>query len=223
MTPKRSTASRSTGIGAALPRSEDFRLLTGRGDYAADRVSPDACFAAFVRSPHAHAAIRRIDAAAAMAMPGVRLVLTGADAAADGLGPIPHNTDFTSPPDAVLRLPTDFKVFTTPHMTLPADAVRFVGEPVALVIADTPWLAEDAAERVVVEYDVLPAVVDAREAMAPEAPSVWAECAGNLALTCEVGDKEATDRAFATAAHVVRFEGWAHRVTGTPMEPRSVL
>jgi carbon-monoxide dehydrogenase large subunit len=223
MMPQRPTARRSTGIGAALPRSEDFRLLTGRGDYAADRVSPDACFAAFVRSPHAHAAIRRIDAAAAMAMPGVRLVLTGADAAADGLGPIPHNTDFTSPPDAVLRLPPDFKVFTTPHMTLPADAVRFVGEPVALVIADTPSLAEDAAERVVVEYDVLPAVVDAREAMAPEAPSVWAECAGNLALTCDVGDKEATDRAFATAAHVVRFEGWAHRVTGTPMEPRSVL
>lgn len=217
------TAARSKGIGAALPRSEDFRLLTGRGNYAADLVRPDACFAAFVRSPHAHAAIRRIDAAAAVAMPGVRLVLTGADAAADGLGPIPHNVDFTSPPDAQLRLPPGFKVFTTPHMTLPADAVRFVGEPVALVIADTPWLAEDAAEQIVVDYDVLPAVVDAREAMAADAPSVWAGCAGNLALTCEVGDRDATDRAFATAAHVVTFEGWAHRVTGTPMEPRSVL
>ena len=216
-------ASRSTGIGAALPRSEDVRLLTGRGNYAADLVSPDACFAAFVRSPHAHAAIRRIEIAAAMAMPGVKAILIGADAAADGLGPIPHNTDFTSPPDAQLRLPPDFKAFTTPHMTLPADAVRFVGEPVAMVIADSPSLAEDAAERVVVEYDVLPAVVDAREAMAPDAPLVWAACAGNLALTCEVGDGEATERAFATAAHVVRFEGWAHRVNGTPMEPRSVL
>ncbi len=158
-----------------------------------------------------------------MAMPGVRLVLTGADAAADSLGPIPHNTDFTSPPDAQLRLPAGFKAFTTPHMTLPADAVRFVGEPVALVIADSPSLAEDAAERVVVEYDVLPAIVDAREAMAPHAPLVWAGCADNLALTCEVGDREATDRAFAAAAHVVSFEGWAHRVNGTPMEPRSVL
>lgn len=216
-------ATRSEGIGAALPRSEDHRLLTGRGNYAADLVRPDACFAAFVRSPHAHAAIRRIDAAAALAMPGVRLVLTGADAAADGLGPIPHNVDFASPPDAKLRLPADFNVFTTAHMTLPVDAVRFVGEPVALVIADSPWLAEDAAERVVVDYDVLPAVVDAREAMAPNAPPVWRDCAGNLALTCEVGDREATDRAFATAAHVVRFEGRAHRVTGTPMEPRSVL
>lgn len=214
---------RSTGIGAALPRTEDFRLLTGRGNYAADLASPEACFAAFVRSPHAHAAIRRIETAAALAMPGVRAVLTGADAVADGLGPIPHNTDFSSPPDAQLRLPPGFKVFTTPHMTLPADAVRFVGEPVVMVIADSPSLAEDAAERVVVDYDVLPVVVDARAAMMPGAPLVWAGCAGNLALTCEVGDREATDAAFATAAHVVRFEGWAQRVNGTPMEPRSVL
>ena len=214
---------RSTGIGAALPRSEDLRLLTGRGNYAADLASPDACFAAFVRSPHAHAAIRHIEVAAALAMPGVRAVLTGADAAADGLGPIPHNTDFASPPDARLRLPPGFTVFTTPHRPLPADAVRFVGEPVALVVADSPSLAEDAAERVVVDYDVRPAVVDARKAMAREAPRVWAECAGNLALTCEVGDRDATERAFATAAHVVRFEGFAHRVNGTPMEPRSVL
>lgn len=217
------TESWPTGIGAALARSEDFRLLTGRGSYAADLVSPDVCFAVFVRSPHAHAAIRRIEVTAAMAMPGVRLVLTGADAAADGLGPIPHNTDFASPPDARLRLPSGFEVFTTPHLTLPADAVRFVGEPVALVIADSPALAEDAAERVVVEYDVLPAVVDARAAMAPDAPLVWQGCAGNLALTCEVGDREAADRAFAAATHVVSFEGWAHRVTGAPMEPRSVL
>ncbi len=212
-----------TNIGAALPRAEDRRLLTGRGNYAADLVCPDACFAAFVRSPHAHAAIRGIDIAAAAAMPGVRAVLTGADAASDGLGPIPHNTDFSSPPDAKLRLPEGFKPFTTPHMTLPADAVRFVGEPVAMVIADTPAQAEDAAERVVVDWDVRPAIVDARAAMAPDAPQVWAACAGNLALTCEVGDKNATERAFATAAHVVRYDGWAHRVNGTPMEPRSVL
>lgn len=228
MTDKKSSAAgpterRPKGIGVALARSEDFRLLTGRGNYAADLSSPEACFAAFVRSPHAHAAIRRIETAAAMTMPGVRAVLTGIDAAEEGLGPIPHNTDFTSPPDAQLRLPPGFKAFTTPHMTLPADAVRFVGEPVALVIADSPSLAEDAAEQVVVDYDVLPAIVDAREAMTPGAPLVWAGCAGNLALTCEVGDREATDRAFATAAHVVRFEGWAHRVNGTPMEPRSVL
>jgi carbon-monoxide dehydrogenase large subunit len=212
-----------TGIGAALPRSEDPRLLTGRGAYAADVVCPDACFAAFVRSPHAHAAIRGIDTTAARAMPGVRAVLTGADAVADGLGPMPHNTDFSSPPDAKLRLPEGFKAFATQHMTLPAEVVRFVGEPVAMVIANSAAEAEDAAEQVVVDYDVRPAIVDARAAMQPGAPLVWDACANNTALTCEVGDKDATDRAFAAAAHVVRFSGWAQRVNGTPMEPRSVV
>ncbi|MFO1081010.1 MAG: xanthine dehydrogenase family protein molybdopterin-binding subunit [Reyranellaceae bacterium] len=210
-------------IGAAIPRAEDGRLLTGRGSYAADQSSPQACFAAFLRSPHAHAAILRIDATAALAMPGVRAVLTGRDAASDGLGAIPHNVDYASPPDARLRLPRGFEVFTTAHRLLPVDSVRFVGEPVALVVADSAGQAEEAAEQVVVEYAPCPAVVDAREAMAPGAPLVWAECNGNLALTCEVGDREAAERAFATAAHVVRFEGWAQRVTGAPMEPRSVL
>ena len=212
-----------TGIGAALPRSEDLRLLTGRGNYAADLVCPQACFAAFVRSPHAHAGIVAIDTSAALAMPGVRAVLTGADAAADGLGPIPHNTDFSSPPDAKLRLPAGFQAFTTAHAPLPVDAVRFVGEPVALVVADSAAEAEDAAEQVVVDWDVRPAIVDAREAMKPGAPLVWEACDRNIALTCEVGDQAATERAFESAAHVVRFEGWAQRVNGTPMEPRSVL
>ena len=216
-------AGRATGIGAPLVRSEDPRLLTGRGAYAADIGSPDAWYAAFVRSPHANAVIRRIDVAAAMGMPGVRAVLTGADAAADGLGPIPHNTDYASPPDAKLRLPPGFSVFTSLHMPLTTDVVRFVGEPVALVIAESAAQAEEAAERIAVDYDIRPAIVDAREAMKPGAPLVWDDCAGNLALTCEVGDREAVDRAFAAAAHVVRFDGWVHRVNGTPMEPRSVL
>jgi carbon-monoxide dehydrogenase large subunit len=211
------------GIGAALPRSEDRRLLTGRGSYAADLVCPEACFAAFVRSPHAHAAIAGIDTSAARQMPGVRAILTGADAAEDRLGPIPHNTDFSTPPDTQLRLPPGFKAFTTAHAALPADIVRFVGEPVAVVIADSAAEAEEAAEQVVVEWTVRPAIVDAREAMAPGAPLVWDDCAGNVALTCEVGDGGATDLAFKSAAHVVRFEGWAHRVNGTPIEPRSVL
>jgi len=212
-----------TGIGAAVPRSEDRRLLTGRGNYAADLTCPEACFAAFVRSPHAHAGIAGIDTGAARAMPGVRAILTGADAAADRLGPIPHNTDFSSPPDAQLRLPPGFKAFTTAHAALPIDIVRFVGEPVAVVIADSAAEAEEAAEHVVVEWDVRPAIVNAREAMAPGAPLVWDSCANNVALTCEVGDRAATDLAFKSAAHVVRFEGWAQRVNGTPMEPRSVL
>ena len=156
-------------------------------------------------------------------MPGVKAVLTGADAAADGLGPIPHNTDYASPPDAKLRLPEGFSVFTTKHLPLTADIVRFVGEPVAMVVADSAASAEEAAERVAVDYEVRPAIVEARAAMKPGAPLVWSDCPGNLALTCEVGDRAATDRAFAAAAHVVSFDGWVHRVNGTPMEPRSVL
>ena len=156
-------------------------------------------------------------------MPGVLAVLTGAEATADGLGPMPHNTDWTAPPDAVLRLPPGFEVFATQHLALAVDIVRHVGEAVAMVVAETAAAAEDGAELVDVEYAPTPAVVDARAAMAPGAPLVWRDCPGNLALTCEVGDKEATDRAFAEAAHVVAFDGLAHRVTGTPMEPRAVV
>lgn len=211
------------GIGRSVRRVEDRRLLTGRGSYSADLTAPGCCFAAFVRSPHAHAEIKSIDAAEARAVPGVLAVLTGRDAAADGLGAMPHNTDWTAPPDAVLRLPPGFEVFSTRHAPLPADIVRHVGEAVALVIAETAAAAEDGAERVEVDYTPLPAVVDAREALAPGAPLVWSECPGNLALDCDVGDAAASDRAFAEAAHVVAFDGWAQRVSGTPMEPRSAL
>lgn len=176
-----------------------------------------------VRSPHAHATIRAIDIGPALAVPGVIAVLTGADAAADGLGPMVHNTDWTAPPDAALRLPDGFAVYATRHLALPADTVRHVGEAVALVVAETAAAAADAAELVEVDYLTLPAVVDARAAMAPGAPLVWADCPGNLALTCQVGDAEATGRAFAEAAHVVSFDGWAQRVTGAPMEPRAVV
>jgi len=202
---------------------EDRRLLTGRGRFSAD-LAPDGCaFAAVVRSPHAHAEIRAIDVKPALALPGVLAVLTGADALADGLKAMPHNTDWTAPPDAELRLPPGFTVFTTAHLPLAVGSVRHVGEAVALVVAENAAAAADGAEAVAVDYDDLPAVTDARAAMAPGAPRVWADCADNIALTCEVGDQDATERAFAAAAHVVRFAGHAQRVTGTPMEPRAVV
>ncbi|MCZ6887813.1 MAG: xanthine dehydrogenase family protein molybdopterin-binding subunit, partial [Gammaproteobacteria bacterium] len=211
------------GIGAAKLRVEDFRLLTGQGTFASDVTPTSACYAAMVRSPHAHAKICSIDVSIAAAQPGVLAVLTGADAAADGLGPIPHNVSWTGPPDAALRLPPGFDVFVTEHVPLPVERVRYVGEAVAMVIAETAAGAADAMEAVEVNYEELPAVTDARAAMVPGAARVWPACARNIALTCEVGDRGATERAFANAAHIVEFDGVVNRVTGSPMEPRAVI
>jgi carbon-monoxide dehydrogenase large subunit len=176
-----------------------------------------------VRSPHAHAKIRAIDISRASALPGVLAVLTGADAAADGLKPIPHDPNWVGPPDATLRMPPDFEVFLTEHLILPIEIVRYVGEAVAIIVAEREAIASDAAELVDVDYVPLPAVTDALDALADGAPRVWPDCPGNLAMTCKVGDAEATDRAFDAAAHIVNFDGWAQRVTGSPMEPRAVI
>jgi carbon-monoxide dehydrogenase large subunit len=174
-----------------------------------------------VRSPHAHARIRSIDVSRAAALPGVLAVLTGRDAAADGLGALPHNPDWTSSPDVELRLPPGFSVYLTPHAPLPLEFVRYVGEAVALVVAESEALAHDAVELVDVDWEALPSVVAARDAVAAGAPHLWPGCSRNLALTCEVGDRAATDRAFAEAQYVVRLDSWIHRVSGTPMEPRA--
>ena len=214
---------RASVIGAPLRRTEDIRLTTGHGIYTSD-VAPDGqCYAVLVRSPHAHAKIRAIDTTDALAAPGVLTVLTGADAVADGLRPIPHNPDWMGPPDATLRLPDGFDVFISPNHALPPDIVRYVGEAVAMVVAETLAAAADAAELVDIDYEPLPTIVDARAALAPGAPQIWPDCPGNLALTCEVGDKDATDRAFEDAAHIVTLDSWVHRVTGSPMEPRTAL
>jgi carbon-monoxide dehydrogenase large subunit len=214
---------RASVIGAPLRRTEDIRLTTGRGIYTSD-VAPDRqCYAVLVRSPHAHAKIRAIDTTDALAAPGVLTVLTGADAVADGLRPIPHNPDWMGPPDATLRLPDGFDVFISPNHALPPDIVRYVGEAAAMVVAETLAAAADAAELVDIDYEPLPTIVDARAALAPGAPQIWPDCPGNLALTCEVGDKDATDRAFEDAAHIVTLDSWVHRVTGSPMEPRTAL
>ena len=217
------TPHRPDGIGASLPRVEDHRLLTGQGCYATDRFPADLCHAALVRSPHAHARIRAIDTARAAALPGVLAVLTGRVAAADGLGSIPHNPEWTGAPDVELRLPPGFTVYTTPNHPLPADQARYVGEAVVLVIAETAALAADAAELVDIAWEPLPVTTMASAAMQPGAPRVWPDRDGNLALTCEVGDEAATDAAFAQAAHVVRLDSWVHRVTGCPLEPRAVV
>ncbi|HVA13899.1 MAG TPA: xanthine dehydrogenase family protein molybdopterin-binding subunit [Stellaceae bacterium] len=211
------------GIGQALPRKEDLRLLTGRGHYAADHVMPNMAFAAMVRTPHAHALIRTIDREAARRAPGVIAIFTGADFIADGRKPIPHSPSWQGAPDVTMTMTPDYKVYVAKHLPMPDQCVRFVGEPVAMVIAETNDQARDAAELVEVAYEPLPAVSRAADAIAPGATNVWDDRAGNISIEGEVGDQAATDAAFAKAAHVVRFDTWINRVTGTPMEPRTAL
>jgi carbon-monoxide dehydrogenase large subunit len=211
----------TNGIGQPVRRKEDFRLLTGRGRFGDDIVLPHQAQAGFVRSPHAHARIVAIDKAAALSVPGVLAVLTGADYIAAGLGPIPHNPGLSAPPDVQAGL-CNGPPISTRHYPLPTDRARFVGEPVALVVAETIAAAKDAVELVDVTYEPLPAVVRAADAIAPGAPTLWNEAPDNVCIDIEVGDAAATEAAFARAAHVVRLETWAQRVTGVPMEPRTI-
>jgi aerobic carbon-monoxide dehydrogenase large subunit len=211
------------GIGQALPRKEDLRLVVGKGHYAADHVMPHMCFAAMVRTPHAHALINKIDTGAAKNAPGVIAVFTRADFVADGRKPIPHAASWEGPPDVAMTLPADYKVYVARHLPMPDKRVRFVGEPVAMVLAETDDEARDAAELVAVDYEVLPAVSRAADAVVPGAQTVWDERKGNISLEGEVGNKAATDAAFSKAAHVVRLDTWINRVTGTPMEPRTAI
>jgi carbon-monoxide dehydrogenase large subunit len=210
------------GIGQPVRRKEDLRLLTGGGCFADDLAPPELAHAVIVRSPHAHARITAVDKSAALAAPGVLAVLTGADYRDDGLGPIPHNPGLMAPPDVTVRVRGRAPV-TTAHYPLPADKARFAGEPVALIVAETIAAAKDAVELLTVAYEPLAAVTRAPEALEPGAPLLWDEALGNLGLDIELGDEAATAAAFDCAAHVVRLETWAQRVTGVPMEPRTNL
>ena len=211
----------ANGIGQPVRRKEDFRLLTGRGRYGDDLVLAHQAHASFVRSPHAHARIVAVDKTAALAAPGVLAVLTGADYAAAGLGAIPHNPGLSAPPDVQARLTNGLPIATR-HYPLPADRARFVGEPVALVVAETIAAAKDATESVDVAYEPLPSVVRAADAVVSGAPALWDEAPDNVCIDIEVGDAVATAAAFARATHVVRLDTLAQRVTGVPMEPRTI-
>jgi carbon-monoxide dehydrogenase large subunit len=210
----------ANGIGQPVRRKEDFRLLTGRGCYGDDVSLPGMAHVVFVRSPHAHARIASIDKRAALAAPGVLAVLTGADYRTAGLGPIPHNPGLSAPPDVQARLRGAAPI-ATGHYPLPADRVRFVGEPAAVVVAETIDAAKDAAELIEITWEPLPSVVRAVDAVTPNAPVLWDEAPDNVCIDIEVGDATATAEAFARAAHVVRLDTWAQRVTGVPMEPRT--
>src|SRR5262245_7196864 len=211
------------GIGQPVRRKEDHRLVTGAGRFGDDINLPGQAYAVMVRSPHAHARIASISVDEALASPGVLTVLTGADALADGLKPIPHNPALPGLPDISPRLPPGRAPLTSPHLPLPVDRARFVGEAVAVVVADSILTAKAAAERVRVDYEPLPAVTRVPAAIDGGAPQLWDHIPHNLCIDGELGDAEAAARAFATAAHVVRLKTWVHRVTGVPMEPRTAV
>ncbi len=202
-------------------RKEDARLLSGGGVYSDDVNAPGQAYACFVRSPHAHARIGRIDAAAARAVPGVVDVLTGQDAAADGMRPLTHSPMPGNPFEEVVR-ERDVS-FIAPHPPIPADRARFAGEVVAVVVGETAAAARDGAERVEVEWAPLPAVTASLAAAGPGAPVLYEGTASNVCVDVDAGDRPAVDAAFARAAHVVRLETWVQRVTGVPMEPRAAV
>jgi carbon-monoxide dehydrogenase large subunit len=164
-----------------------------------------------------------VDTAAARAAAGVLGVFTGADCAADGLAPIPHDPVPKTRYDMKLTAPGGGEVFIGPQPLLPADRVRHVGEAVAMVVAETADAARDAAELVAIEYEELPWVTDPRAALAPDAPLVWPEVPYNVLVDTAFGDRAGTDAAFAAADHVVALDLHIGRVTGVPMEPRAGL
>jgi carbon-monoxide dehydrogenase large subunit len=204
-------ALRST-IGDAPKRREDARFVIGGGTYLDDLVFDRMVHATLLRSPHAHARIAALDANAARSAPGVLAVLTAADVAADGLRPMQ--------PVAQANTQTGEKFAFAPQPLLATDTVRHVGEPVALIVAETHTQALDAAERVVVTYNPLPAVVTAAAARAPDAPLLSPDVQGNLCMDWHVGDAAAVDAAVAAAPHRVTLQLDNHRIVTNPMEPR---
>ncbi len=204
------------GIGQAVRRVEDRRFLTGQGRYVDDISLPGQCYGVTLLSPHAHARIKRVDVTRAKAVPGVLCVLTGADAVAEKLG------SFTAH-----LMPEDFgapKGHRTFQPVLVADKVRFVGDRVAFVVAETLSQARDAAEMVEVDYEPVPAVVNLEDAAKDGAPKVWEDCPqGNVGFRLMFGNKEATDAAFAKAKHVVELRLENNRLSPVAMEPRAAI
>jgi len=207
---------KKAALGQSVRRTEDLRFLTGQGTYIDDIKMENMAHAAVLRSPHAHATLLSIDITEAAAMDGVQLIVTGKDWLAEGYGVIPCksavNTKIDGTPYAV-----------PPRHCLAIDRVRYVGEAIALVIADTAAKARDALEIIDVKYEDLPAVTNAAKALEEGAPQIWDDIAGNLCLDYQLGDKDGTDRAFGQADHVVTLNLINNRVTAVPIEPRGAV
>ena len=202
-------------LGQSVPRTEDPRLLTGRGRYTDDFVLPRQAHGYVLRSPHAHARIRGVDIRAAQQMPGVLAVLTGADWAAEKFGAmlpvLPRKRRDGSP------------MFLPPRPSLAHERAMLVGDPVAFIVAETVDLAKDAAERIVVDYEALPVLTATAEARGANAPKLWANCADNECFFYTIGDKAKVDAAFARAHHVTKLKMVFNRITAATMEPRGCV
>src|SRR3954451_22680847 len=203
------------GIGASVVRKEDKRFITGKGRYVDDIKLVGMTHAYFVRSPHAHAKVKSIDTSAAMKMPGVVGVLTGKEIVDDKVGNLICGWAITS------KDGTPMKMGAWPAMA--PETVRFVGQAVAVVIAETKNQARDAAEAVIVEYEPLPAAADIRAAIKPGAPQLHPEAPGNVIYDWTIGDESATDAAFKSAANVVSLDIVNNRLVPNAMEPRAAL
>jgi carbon-monoxide dehydrogenase large subunit len=202
-------------VGQSVKRKEDFRFITGQGRYTDDLVKPGQTYAAFVRSPYPHAVIKKVDSAAALAVPGVVAVLTGADLEADGIkglvcGWLIHSKD-GSPMKAGL------------HPVLALHKVRHVGDQLAVVIAETQGAAASGAEKVVVDFEVLPAVLAAQDAQAEGAPQLHDEAPRNTIFDWHLGDEAKTKAAFNAASHVVELDIVNNRLVPNAMEPRAAI
>jgi carbon-monoxide dehydrogenase large subunit len=213
-------------IGKPIPRIEDQRFVTGNGQYTDDIHVDGQLHAAFLRSPHAHAVLRSIDISAAREAPGVVAVLIGQDYLDDGFQGVDH---VPNPVDAVDATKKAFltsltgSIFNQFHIPLPIDRVRYVGEAIAMVIADTPLQARNATELIEVDYDMLEAVINGSDAMQPDAPQLWDGAPGNLCFQTQIGDREAARRIIGQADHVVRREFHNSRLVNCQMEPRSAI
>jgi aerobic carbon-monoxide dehydrogenase large subunit len=203
------------GIGQPVPRTEDPVLVRGRGTYSDDVNLDGQAYAAVVRSRHAHGVIKGIDTALARAMPGVIAIYTGEDLEAAGWGPLKCAVPLKNRDGTPMRKP--------PRPALATDKVRYVGDPVACVVAETATAARDAAEAVEVDVEPLPAVTLASEAMKPGAPLVFDDVPGNVALDWHFGDADKVEEAFARAAHVTRLTMRNTRLVVNAMEPRAAV
>ena len=205
----------ATGIGAAVRRKEDFRFVTGKGQFTDDIDRPGQTHIHFLRSPHAHAKIRKIDTAAARALPGVLAVLTGAELAADKIGNLICGWMIHSKDGSPMKM--------APHPAIAHGKACYVGDPVAVVIAETLDQAEDAAEKIAVDYEVLPAIADPAKAQQKGAPQIHDVAPANTIYQWHLGDAKAVAAAFASAKHVTRLHIVNNRLVPNAMEPRAAI